>query len=69
MTDTDIACAHQRVQCSITGFHSFPITPEEDGILLFTQMDLQNMYIAQVQTVCMKCGEERILTDDEWEVA
>lgn len=68
-TDTDIVCAHERVQCSITGLHSFPITPEEDGVLLLTQDDLKNMYIVQIETVCMKCGEQRILKDDEWEVA
>lgn len=67
MTDTD--CLHERVQVAITGLRSFTAEYEPDGILLLTQADLSNYYIAQVETICQFCGEQRILDDNEWEVA
>jgi hypothetical protein len=65
---TDGNCHHRRVQCHITGLRSFAVTPEDDGVILITQLDMSNFYIVQVETVCLDCGEQRVLDDNEWEV-
>lgn len=62
-------CAHERVQVAITGLRSFPCTPEPDGVIVIAQQDLSNFAVVQVETICHGCGEQRVLDDDEWEVA
>jgi hypothetical protein len=65
---TDVDCRHERVQCSITGMHSFPVDTEDDGLILLAPADLLHFSIVQVETVCLACGHQRLLADDEWEL-
>jgi hypothetical protein len=67
MIDTD--CRHARVQCFVTGVRSFITEPEPDGVILITQLDLDSFHAVQVDVVCLQCGDERSLEDNEWEVA
>jgi hypothetical protein len=67
MTDP---CTHgERVQVAITGLRSFPCSPEPDGVILITHQDLSNFAVVQVETICHSCGEQRVLDDNEWEIA
>ena len=62
-------CSHSQFQVFITGVRSFPAQWEPDGMLLITEQDLREISFAQVEILCKLCGEQRVLNDDEWEVA
>lgn len=63
-----MSCPHARFQVVQTGIRSYPAQWEPDGILLITEPG-SNYYLAQVEIICNDCGEQRILDNDEWEVA
>jgi hypothetical protein len=63
-------CDHENFQCIVTGIYSFPAQRELDDVVLITDFELgRGPDIVQVEMICDECGIQRMLDDNEWEIA